>query len=291
MSIMNIGSRVTYAQLKAHLRGIALAHQQWQTKTGDSFLSLSTTDYTDNTLLRGLQKAIDGATTGLAGWSSVSGWQQVAPVLNALRRNLTDGFAAGTTAAMLAAGYAQYIVALMTAFSTAHDTEHDNFWDAYGALWTEDEWFPGECADILAAAGHRTDPQYTHPPTGMWLSNITFTGAAAATLTTKGVIDPNRYQNHVTEWYVTARAGAPDEISMTVAGGKSEADTPTDKGATDFTLVVAIGDIAGATGDVAQTDDKQLCSTEDASLTITGGKSGDIVELRIKAPFAMAFPT
>jgi hypothetical protein len=291
MATLDSGSRLTYAQLKAHLRGIALAWQNLASKVGDDFLGLKATGYLANTVLRNADIAIDGTTTGLLGLTSASALKFLTPRLDAIRKKLTAQFGAGTTEMMVALGYADYAKGLLQAFGPGHDDTYASFWTAYAALYTAGEYVPGEVCDLLTAVGVRTDPDYCHPPANKWLATITITGPAAGVLTTRDTIDPTIYRNHTAEIYVTARAGSPDSVGITISDAKDEDDTPTDTGATDFTVTVADTKVATEVVDIAQTDSFALCSTEDSSLTITGGKSGDIFEVRVKSFVAMADPT
>jgi len=298
MASVDKGTRLTYAQLKAHFDGIALAAQKLADAVGDDFTSFITSGYSDNTVMRDLDKAIDGSTTGLVGLTSVNALAALAPVLNRARRNVTEQTNAGTTALMVTLGYGEYIRALMNTFSTGYDDTYTNFWTAFAGLWTSGQYVPGEVADIMNAVGIKVDPDYTYPPEHKYLALIDFTGAGTATLTTFDEIDPLLYTVHTTanvEWYVVARDGTPTEITITIADGRDEDDTPTDTGATDFTLTVGTGGGSGGTvgdtGALAQADSHVLCSTRDSTLAITGGEDADSIAIRVKTLRSMAFPT
>lgn len=294
MAIIDRGSRLTYAQLKAHFDGIAHTAQHLADAVGDDFTSFITSGYSDSTIARDLDISIDGATTGIVGWSSVSAIGAVAPVLDSMRRKLTSQTNSATTALMVALGYGSYIKALMNAFCTGYDTTYDNFWDAFAALYTSGEYVPGEVVDIMNAVGIKADPAYTYPPEHKLLGDITLTGSAAGTLTVKDEIDPLLYTPHTTanvEWYVVARAdGSPTDVSIAIAAARDEADTPTDTGATAFTAAPGTA-VAAATGALTQADSHYLCSLRGATITVTNGESGDQFAIRVKTLRSMAFPT
>lgn len=310
MASIDRGSRLTYAQLKAHFDGIALAKQQLATKVGDDFTSFITTGYTDNTLARDIDISIDGTTTGLLGLTSVSGIAAIAPVLDSMRRKLTSETHALTTKLMVEAGYGDYIKALMTAFCTGYDTTYDNFWDAFAALFTAGQYVPGEVVDIMNAVGIKVDPAYCYPPAHKLLAILDFSGDAAATITTYDEIDPLLYQTHVSsadvaasslvEAYVVARDGTPTEITISCSKARDEDDTPTDTGATTFTVTIAAaGGTGGTVADTVgllQASSHALCSTRDATSTsngwtLTGGEAADTIAIRVKTLRSMAFPT
>ena len=290
--IKDTGTRMTYAQAKAHLRGIALAVQNLSSKMGEDFTGLVTSGYAANTVLRNADIAIDGTTTGLMGLTSASGIKYLSPPLDAIRKKLTGEYQAGTTQALIALGYGEYVKALMAAVGPGHDDTYASFWLAYNELWTEDEWVPGEVVDIMAALGIRTDPAYCHPPTNKWLGTVTFSGAETAAITAKSDIDPSKYKNHVCEVYVAARNVDPDEVELTITA-LAENASPIDEAEFEFTVTVPAG-AGGGPGqviDIAQAAGHQLCSLRNASLEITGGKDGDIFHIRVKAPFSMVDPT
>lgn len=295
MANIDRGSRLTYAALKAHFDGVALVAQQVGTKIGDDFSSFTTSGYADNTLLRDLDIAIDGTTTGLmTPIASVNAMGRLAPPLDSMRKLVTSQTLAGTTAAMVALGYGQYVKSLMHTFATGYDGTHDSFWEALAALWTSGQYVPGEVVDIMNAIGIKTDPDYCYPPAHKYLANIAFTGAATATLTTKDEIDPLLYTVHATgniEWYCIKRNGTPDAIDATLADGRDEDDTPTDTGATDFTFDVTDAEGKGSTDVLGQTSSKLLCSTRNATFSCTGGQDAEEFALRVKTLREMAFPT
>jgi hypothetical protein len=298
MANIDRGTRLTWAQLKAQLDGVAHAAQHLADAVGDDFTSWITSGYSDNTVMRGVDMAIDGGTTGLMGLTSVDALSRLAPPLHAMRKNITNQTNAGTTAAMVALGYGELVKSLMSTFASGYDDTYSNFWSAIAALYTPGQYIPGEVVDIMHAVGIKTDPAYCYPPEHKYLALIDFTGAGTATLTTKDEIDPLLYHAQATanvEWYVVARDGTPTQIDITMAAGRDEDDTPTDTGATSFTLSVLVGAGAGGTvtdtGPLVQASSKIFCSSRDSTLTITGGEDLDSIAIRVKTLRAMAFPT
>lgn len=294
MATIDRGSRLTYAQLKAHFDGIAHAVQHVADYVGDDFTSYITSGYSDSTIARDLDMSIDGATTGIVGWSSISGIAAVAPILDRMRRELTSCTNALTTKLFVAAGYGDYVKSLMTGFSTGYDSTYDNFWAAFAALYTATEYVPGEVADIMNAVGIKTDPAYCYPPEHKLIARVAITGSGAGTLTCYDDIDPLLYDAKSTaniEWYVEARAdGSPTDVSLSFANGRDEDDTPTDTGATTFVAAPGVA-VAAATGATTQAASKVLCSLRDSTMTVTNGESGDLFAIRVKTLRAMAFPT
>ena len=293
MALIDRGSRLTYAQIKAHFDGAGLAVQKLAAAMGDDFTSHITSGYSDNTVARDLDKAIDGSTTGLMGLTSVNALAAVSGPLDAMRRKLTTHVNAATTDALIKLGYGDYLRQLMVTFSTGYDDTYDNFWDAWDALWTSPEYIPGEVVDILNGIGIKVDPAYCHPPQHQIVADILFSGAETATMTAKDDIDPLLYENHTAEYYVVARNAVPDEITMTITDIRDEDDTPTEDGATDISqITVGAAEGAASVDDLTVGSSNHLCSVRGATLTVDGGgKADDHVVLRVKTLRSLAFPT
>lgn len=294
MASIDRGSRLTYAQLKAHFDGIAHTVQHLADAVGDDFTSFLTSGYSDSTIARDVDISIDGATTGLVGLSSVNALARIAPPLDAIRRALTEQTNAMTTRLMVAAGYGAYVRALMDTFAQGYDDTYSDFWAAFAALYTSGQYVPGEVVDIMNAVGIKVDPAYTYPPEHKLYGIAEITGDAAGTLTVYDEIDPLLYTVHSTantEWYILDRAdGSPTDLTLTLSDARDEDDSPTDTGATDFVAAPSTG-VAAAVGAVTQTDSKLLQSLRGSTMTVTGGENGDTIAIRVKTLRSMAFPT
>ena len=280
-------SRVTFAQAKAFFDNIAKAVQILKATVGDSFQTTST-EYTGT--LRETQRYL--VETRLRAWTSDSALQRVTPVAVNTLAELTPYDASVRMVADLYGPQCRAMLQHLVEYgndlvTTGLEQKYSSASAAWAAMWADagstasDKCLLGETVDVLAAQGVRWDPTYAVPPEHLELCRVTFTGSATATLSTKAEIDPIRYTNHTTEWYVVAR-GTPAAATISLVA-KDEQDTAADDPGTTFTSgTITDVKVAGDVGDISQTDSHELHSTKGATLTVTGGENGLIVALRVK---------
>lgn len=280
-------SRVTFAQALALFDNVAKAVQILKGTVGDAFQTTSTEP---TGTLRETQRYL--VETRLRAWTSDSALRRVTPAaVNALAE-LTPYDA---SVRMVANIYGPQLRALLQHLveygddlvTSGLEQKYSSASAAWAAMWADagsvaaDKCVLGETVDVLAAMGIRWDPTYATPPEHLELCRVTFTNAATATLSTKAEIDPIRYTNHTTEWYVVAR-GTPAAATISLVA-KDEVDTAADDPGTTFTSgTISDAKVAGDVGDIAQADSHELHSTKGATLTVTGGENGLIVALRVK---------
>lgn len=280
-------SRITFAQCRAAFDNIAKAVQILKGTVGDAFQTGASE--ATGTLRETARYLVE---TRLREWTSDSALRRVTPPAVAALGQLTPYDASVRLVAHLYNPILRGILNHLVEYgddlvTTGLEQRYSSASAAWAAMWADagsvatDKCVLGETVDVLALSGVRWNPTYAVPPEHLELARVTFTEANTATLSTKAEIDPLRYSNHTTEWYIVAR-GIPAAATISIVG-KDELDTASDNPGTTFTSgTISDTKVAGDVGDLAQVDSHKLHSTKGATLTVTGGEDGLIVALRVK---------